>query len=298
MNNKIEALRATWFTKDESPEIKGLSFSEDEKELVEEFKKIYELGIPQLKKFVDLLDKSEDTYNILYFKNVLRNGPFKEQVEPLIKASKKLKDLSDNMGNVGIPVYSMSNVVVFEGTECEELSKTLSSKLPKFMDDTFKSAIKIAEDVFRGGVTSSASIDNTLPIEDKRNQQRYGSEPSGGWTSDPNANYMVKDRYFYLQIQSIESQIKGKVDGYLQERTKILEDIKDYNPFEKDKNESLAATPKKNKVTEKVDGEEMELDLMGDSMISKKQLNKKVKVSTKTSNKEVNPNTNKGQLDS
>jgi len=298
MNNKIETLRATWFTKDESPEIQGFDFSEDDKKLVEEFKKIYELGIPQLQKFISILDQSDDTYNILYFKSVLRNGPFKAQVEPLIKASKKLKDLSDNMGNVGIPVYSMQNVVVFEGTECGELSKTVSSKLPKFMDDVFKSSIKVAEDVFRGGVTSSASIDNTLPIEDKRNQARYGAEPSGGWTSDPNANYMVKDRYFYLQIQSIESQIKGKVDAYIQERTKILEDIKDYNPFEKDKNKSLAATPKKNKITEKVDGEEMELDLMGDIMVTKKQLNKKVKISSKTSNKQINPNTNKGQLDS
>lgn len=304
MNNKIETLRAIWFMKDESPEISGFSFTDDEKKLVEEFKKLYELGLSdsRLEKFIELLDNTkdtpDDTYNIYYFKSLLQNGPFKEQSESLIKGSKKLKDVSDNMGNVGLPIFSMQNVVVFEGTECGELSETVSGKLPKFMEETYTSSIKITEDVFRSGVASSSSIDNTLPIQDKKNQERYSTEPSGEWTTVPNGNLMVKDRYFYYQIVSIKDAIKGKVDAYLQERKKILEHIKEYNPFDKGKNESLAATPKKNKITEKVDGEEMELDLMGDIMINKKQLTEKIKVSTKTSNKLINPNTNKGQLDS
>lgn len=301
MNNKIEALRAIWFMKDESPEISGLDFTEDEKKLVEEFKKIYELGIPQLEKFIKLLDKSEDTYNILYFKSVLRNGPFAEQVKDLIESSKKLKDVNDNMGNVGIPIYTIQNTTIFEGTEAGELSKTLSSKLPKFMEDAFKDSIKVTENIFRSGMTSSASIDNTLPIEDKKNQERYGSEPSGNWTSKPNGNYMVKDSFFYKQIKSIEEDIKKKVKEYIDKpepgRNQILEDIKEYNPFDKAMNESKAATPKENKITEKIDGENMTLDLMGDIVITKNQLTNKITIESTASNKSINPNTNKGQLD-
>ena len=57
MRNRVEILRAIEFTKDDLDNISNLddlvSFSDKEKEFMESFKKVYELGLNQLELFIN-----------------------------------------------------------------------------------------------------------------------------------------------------------------------------------------------------------------------------------------------------
>ena len=59
MRNKIEILRSILFTKEDLVNYKNIDdqFSKVEIEFMIEFKKIYELGLNQLEKFINKLEK-------------------------------------------------------------------------------------------------------------------------------------------------------------------------------------------------------------------------------------------------
>ena len=82
MRNRVEILRAIEFTKKDLEDITNLDelvqFSDKDKEFMEEFKKVYELGLNQLELFINKLDKegSElDEYSIQYYVSQLLTGP-------------------------------------------------------------------------------------------------------------------------------------------------------------------------------------------------------------------------------
>lgn len=292
MNNKIELLRAVWFTTKDSPNTTGVDFTDDEKKLVEKFKKMYEMGkVPHLQTLIEELNKqgSEniDPHTLEYMKSILRNGPFGEDADKLIaevkdkKGDNNIKDMSDNVGINADLYFTTQNTYLFRGEQIQGCNFIQHNKLPKFMTDTLKKAVEVTQNLFTDNVVAIVITDNTLPLLDKLNQRRYDKETNqGSIVIDSIGNYCVKDRYFYKEQNGAVSKVKEKISKYLkQSRFDRLYMMKGYNPFDGSFNKSVAPTPKSMTITEKIkkfnpdgsEGEEKEfkLNLMLDEVFDK-----------------------------
>ena len=304
MNNKIETLRAICFTAEDLENVTNLgdSFSKKDIEFMVEFKKIYELGLGQLKKFINKLDEegSElDTYSILYYIQVLMNGPLGSYVVEYSKDKKYFTNSPDIMGLLGNKTKSNQNNTIFtDGDYSLGCSVDVYNRLPGFMQSTLTTSIKQTEDVFRASLKSSSIVDNTLPIADKNNQLRYDEEYLGKFVLRSNGSYMVKDSYFYLAVSDKSEEIFKKVEDYLgAEDFRVWGDKKKYTAFDSDKNTSTSTNTKVNKnFYDGDDVQEIALDLMGDVFDSEENRSTKLKIVGVEKDKEYLLHTNEGQL--
>lgn len=327
MNNHVEILRAILYTKEDMDTIINLKEIEDtikhefikEKEipLMTEFKKIYELGTDQLEKFLKLLHdvgpegggKEVDTYTIEYYMQLLRNGPLGSNVKKLTTEDERFNDrywpnTPDCLGNNANKTRSSANITVFEsvGYQLGCVTDTFN-RLPAFMQTSLIDSIKVTEDLFRSNMKSSTEVDNTLPMVDKRNQQRYNEESKGLWVTRPHGTMMVKDSYFYLVIDFISEDLFDKVKEHLKDKDgkdetyRLYKDKKQYTAFDSDKNESEASVLKIEKeFTDGDNKETIDLDLMGDEFDSFTRRETVLKISNPIKDEEFKLNTNQGQL--
>lgn len=304
MRNKIEILRALCYDKEDLDTITNLadSFTDLEIEFMVEFKKIYELGLEQLKKFIDKLDedgKDLDEYSIQYYIDVLFNGPLGVYAKDLSKDKKYFPNTPDSMGRNGNNTSSVMNITNYEA-DAYPLGTSVDNynKIPRFGQDAMTLAVKQTEEVFRSGVRSSMIHDNTLPIIDKVPQQRYDNEPKGKWTIAPNGNYIVKDKYFKKVLEHISQSIFDEVKTYLGDETfRMWADKKAYLPFEASKNTSTATNNKiKKEFTENSETIVITLDLMGDPFDSEEKRKAELKIQSDSKDKKYLINTNEGQL--
>src|SRR6476660_1687995 len=233
MNNHVEILRAILYTKEDLDTIVNLDEIESiikhtfnkEKEipLMTEFKKIYELGTDQLEKFIKLLHDNGpdvDEYTIIYYIDLLRNGPLGSIVRELTKDEGRYwVNTPDCLGNNGNKTRNSANITCFEkvGYPLGCVTDTFN-KLPAFMQTTLTNSIQVTEDTFRGGMLSTTEIDNTLPIVDKHSEIRYDEEPLGKWVSKSHGTMMVKDIYFALVIDAISQDLFEKVQEHLTDK--------------------------------------------------------------------------------
>lgn len=328
MENKIETLRSLLFTKEDYDTITNIKdilpdVTDKDIEFMWEFKKIYELGLGQLKDFIDKLEcegwKELDIYSILYYMEVLRNGPLGSYLPDLTKDKKNYwpKHTNDAIGLLGNKNKSPQNVTIYQGMEYQLGSEVnTNNKLPGFMQTTTRTAIQITEDMFRSSLMSSSMIDNTLPIVDKKPQVRYGEEPTGSVVLRPNAYYMVKDRYFYLEVEAASAPIFKKVEDEFLDNPKQWTDTfrgkqftvkadnfrmyktkKQYSAFDSGENPSEATNVKQEKEFTLGDNKEIiTLDLMGDEFDSEERRASVLKVSNPVKDEEFILNTNEGQL--
>jgi hypothetical protein len=303
MNNKIETLRAVCFTKDDMKNITNLSdtFTDKEIEFMVEFKKIYELGLDQLKKFIDKLDsegKDLDTYSIQYYIDILNNGPLGTYVRKFSKDKKYFVNTPDTLGMLGNKAYSPTNNALYQDSP-KQLGCAVDTfnKLPQFFQKTMETAIKQTEEVFRSSLKSSMQIDNTLPTIDKNQKLRYAEETKGDWVKRSNGCYLVKDSYYYIAIDQVSAKIFDKVKEELgDENFRMYSDKKKYDPFS-DKNESTATNQKIEKnvvVGDKT--QKVTLDLMGDVFDSEDKRDASIKIQNDSKDKEYKLNTVEGQL--
>jgi len=281
----------------------GDSFTKLEIEFMVEFKMIYELGLEQLKKFIDKLDeegKDLDTYTIEYYVKNLLNGPLGAYTREFAKDKKYfLIGHEDSIGTMGNVIRSAQNNTIYEtigyplGTSVD-----VYNKLPPFMQTTLTDSTKIAEDVFRGSLKSSSENDNTLPIVDKDNQSRYSEEGEGKFVLKPNGSYMVKDTYYHLAIKNVSKDVFEKVETKIgDEEFRIYKDKKEYSPFDSDKNESTSTNSKIEKKFTDGDLEEIiTLDLVGDVFDSVDRRSSKLIIKSNDKDREYLLHTNAGQL--
>ena len=304
MKNKIEILRALCYTKEDLETITNLgdSFTEKEVEFIVEFKKIYELGLKQLKKFIDKLDeegKDLDEYSIQYYVRILQNGPLKKWVYEYSKDKKYFINIPDGMGKNGNNSFDSLNITNFS-EDSYRLGTTVDifNKVPQCIQNSLKGIVKQTEEVFRTGLKSSMVHDNTLPIIDKAPQQRYSYEPKGEWTLAPNGNYLVKDRFFKNVVEKISQSIFDSVKVYLgDENFRIWADRKTYFPFDSSKNTSTATNNEiKKKVTQGENTVVISLDLLGDEMDSENLRKSVLKINVDGKTLEYPLHTNVGQL--
>lgn len=304
MNNNVEILRALCYTKEDLDNITNLadSFSEKEIEFMVEFKKIYELGLSQLQKFIDKLDKEGkdlDSYSIRYYIDILTNGPLGSYVKEYSKDKNYFVNLPDTLGNIGNKNQATQNVTIFS-TDVYPLGCATDTynKMPGFMQTLLTGSIKQVEDVFRTSLKSCSEVDNTKPIIDKANQTRHDEEPEGKWVLKSNANYLVKDSFYYKVISDINEKIFESVKESLgEENYRVYKDFKQYSPFDSDKNESKATNNKINKKIKEGDKTyEATLDLMGDEFDSEEKRKSVLTIQTAGKDKQYKLNTVEGQL--
>lgn len=304
MNNRVEILRAICYTDEDLKTISNLadSFTPKEIEFMVEFKKIYELGLGQLQKFIDKLDeegKDLDTYTILYYIKVLLNGPLGSYVREFSKDKKYFVNIPDVIGILGNKTKSYQNITIHtDGDYSLGCSVDTFNKLPEFMQETLITSIKQTEDVFRSSLKSSSEVDNTLPIADKNNQLRYDEEKLGKFVLRSNGSYMVKDSYFYLAVNDKSEDIFNSVEQYLgDENFRIWGDMKKYNAFDSEKNTSVSTNSKIIKTfTEGNKEREITLDLMGDEFDSSESRSSILTIENVEKNEEFKLHTNEGQL--
>lgn len=299
MNNKVELLRTLCFNEESLNSIKGLDqeFNAKEIEFIIEFKKIYELGTDQLKKFLDKLENEGvelDTYSILYYVNQLKSGPFSEYVTELTENSKYFKSSPDNMGVSGNLTRSSANTTLYNGSAVGLGCATDTyNKLPDFIQETLRESKQATENVFRASMKSSTVIDNTLPIVNKNNQERYNLEKKGEWVTRANGTYLVKDSYFYNKLVNISNLLFSQINEYLgEEDYRIYSDKKQYNPFGND-NESVT---KKLVLEQETENDSVEVDILGDVYDSDGKRKASIPVDNGEKVENFLLNTNEGQL--
>jgi hypothetical protein len=306
MINKVELLRSVLFTKEDFENITNLDdkFTEKDVEFMIEFKKIYELGLIQLEKFVKKLDeegKYLDTYSILYYKSILANGPLGQYFRLLMKDKKYFVPTPDSMGISGNNNYSPANITISNDYSIALGCNTDTfNKLPNFIQSNISTAIKQTEKLFKGCLRSTTEVDNTLPLVDKKPQGRYDDEIKGELVTKSNGNFCVKDSYQYLEIKKVSKDIFASVKSELgDEDFRLYSDKKKYHPFSSDYNQSTSNERKIMKnIIRRDDVEEFELDLLGDVFESDKKRSATLKISNPSKDKYYAMNTNEGQLGS
>jgi hypothetical protein len=303
MRNKCEILRSICFTREDMETITNLGdqFSKEEIEFMVEFKKIYELGLGQLEKFINKLDeegKDLDEYTIQYYVNLLLNGPLATHVKKLSEDKKYFSKIPNIMGFFGNKEKISQNTTSLEEYPLP-LGATVDTynKLPPFIQKNIKIGNDINEKLFRSSVKHSTVFDNTLPIVDKAPQQRYSEEPTGEWVKKAHGTCLVKDSLFYTVLNKINSDVFDKLKEFLgEEDFRIWADRKTYNPFS-DVNDSTSSNFKILKKFKEGDREiELPLDLMGEVFDSVKKREATLKIVNPNKDKEYQLGTVEGQL--
>ena len=306
MRNRVEILRAIEFTKKDLEDITNLDelvqFSDKDKEFMEEFKKVYELGLNQLELFINKLDKegSElDDYSIQYYVSQLLTGPLGQYARKLGEGKKYFEKTPNIMGlNGNIETNILNTAIIEETASPSPVKVDTYNKLPLFLQDKMSAAVSKAEDVFRNGMKSTIFMDNTLEIMDKNPQLRYDTEPSGEWQEKAHGSYCVKDVGFRNILTEINPDIFDKVKEYLEEENfRLYVDKKTYNPFDPDKNTSTSSNYQfKRKLKEGDVTEEVDVDILGSINDSFDRRESVLKVDNGDKNVEYKLNTNQGQL--
>ena len=302
MRNRVEILRAIEFTKDDLDNIKNLNsiyaFSAKEKEFMEEFKKIYELGLNQLEKFINKLHSEGsalDTYTIQYYVRQLLSGPLSSYAKKLGEGKRYFTIVSDMVGVCGnIQPASINSALVSNSQTPTGQTTDIYNKIPKFLQSLSVEVSKNTESVFRQGMKSTIFTDNTLPLIDKKPQLRVNTENDGLWQSSSHGSYCVRDRAFFKVLEKINSSVASSVKSKFEpENFRIYQDKKTYNPFDKTTNTS---TSKNFKLTVNVNNQLIETDLMGDVLDTFEKRRNEIDVETENKKVKYQLNTNTGQL--
>ena len=300
MKNKVELLRALCFTREDLESVKNLGdqFSSKEIDFMVEFKKIYELGLTQLEIFINKLDeegKDLDVYSIKYYVNLLLNGPLGQHVRKLSQDKKYFSVISDMLGINGNNTRTTANTTLYNDLPVSlGCSVDMYNKLPKFLQENLSENVKSSEDLFRSNLYAFIIIDNTLPLVDKKIQDRYDKEPIGEWVNESIGNYMVKDSKFAMTLKDINEPLFNGILEYLgEDESRIFEDLKKYNPFDPEDNTSISSNFK---VEKEVDEEVVIQDILGNVFDGVDQRNEALKVPTPEKDKEYKFHTNQGQL--
>jgi hypothetical protein len=250
INNKVEKLIGVFRTQDQLKElidedsISALGeYSDKDKELLEEFNKIYHLGLNQLEKFIDKLEEigeDIDETSIIYYKQRLLNGPLRSFVIEKTKDKKFWKLYTDTNGVFGNATQSSNTEPVWLNSKTNIPVDTWN-KLPGFVQSAVQDQVIAAQDVFFNSFNSVIVNDNTLPFIDKNPSERVSKEIDGGRNKDSHANNMVMDVEYRKDLESISTDIFNKVKEFLEEDFKLYEYIKTVLPFDSDSNISTTA---------------------------------------------------------
>tara|TARA_R110002020_G_scaffold471407_1_gene698488 strand:+ start:2387 stop:4129 length:1743 start_codon:yes stop_codon:yes gene_type:complete len=205
-NNKVEILRALETTKDQFNSliqedcegndrgpVSGYTFSEDDKDFMEEFKKVSQLGLNQLERFIGKLktdNQKIDEYSILYYIRQLLNGPFGHFASVFANGEGVFSSAPDIMGSIAEQLTKpflgqnfprpSSSTPVFTGVAMS-VGADIYNKSPRFVQQALGDVTRAAGSVFNQNFVSSIVNANTLPYIDKQTRIRISQEPTAGF---------------------------------------------------------------------------------------------------------------------
>lgn len=240
LSKKVERLRAVLLTKKQSEElIKNIDtlgdFNDEDKTLMENFKKIYHAGVKQLKVFVDKLSelgKKVDEYTIIYYVTQLKNSPLRSFLGSLVTDKPYWASTPDILGTQGNLNRSITQ------TPIEELGDTLVTdhsiatlnKVPEFVLENFRELTDNTNRIYKSNVYGSLLLDSAL----------RGVSPSPT-NNDPHGSYMVADTTSWNNTQDASDMVFEEVKNKLGEETfRLYAFNKLVNQFNKDVNSDVS----------------------------------------------------------
>ena len=304
MRNKVEILRSIQYTKDDVVNFPSLSaiadYDELDFEFMEEFKKVYEMGLNQLESFIKKLDEEGedlDVYSIQYYTKALLHGPLSNFAKELGKDKNYFLPTPDIMGVSGNKYRASANTTILPTTPLAlGANVDIYNKLPAFMQKSVTAAVKECENVFQNSAFGTTFMDNTLPIVDKSPSDRYDKEPTGELNTLPHGNLGVKDSFFFEVMSEINQSIFEKVEEYLNsENFRLFKDNKEYAPFDSEDNTSTSENYKIERII--TPDNIVILDLLGTPMDSIERREAVLKIETDEAVVEYDLHSNVGQLD-
>jgi hypothetical protein len=239
MRNRIEILRSICFTKEDISTYADMpiDFTEIEIEFMVEFKKIYELGVKQLEKFMKKLDTEGfnlEPYDIQYYVKQLLNGPFSKYVKILGIGKKYFSTIPDSLGVLCNHEITNTNTTLYQDDEYPvNVPSDAYNKAPLMVKNIVDISNKTVEDIFRSSLHSSLIYDNTLPIVDKKSQTRYSDERTGSWQQQAHGSYNVRDSYYRKNMENVREKVVDAVKNDIgDENFRIYGDKKLYSPYD------------------------------------------------------------------
>jgi len=323
ITKKVELLRALLRTKDQFDELIDTGandeFSDKDKEFMEEFKKIYHVGIEQLKTFIDKIDeegKEISVESIEYYKSLLLNGPLAANTLQLAKPAsgtkKFFKDTPDSLGTNGNTAAD-NNTIPIWSTETVAFNNTTNSnnKSTEFITNLISTATKQTAMTTRIASEYLYNTDNTKPFIDKKQSERVQKEGEDGFDTEAHGCYCVKDVELRKVIEEITEDIFKKVEDYLGEEDFSVFTFKKVSNYFGDDNKAKsfnAKVKRKLQFMERSYNEEgveeieikdtnIDTDLVGNQFDSPDRREFTFKITGDT-DKVFNPNTIEGQLGS
>ena len=223
------------------PTIQGQTFSKEDKEFLEAFKKIYQLGLLQLQNFINRLMAGSamlDEYSILYYIQQLYNGPYAKYAKEFAKYQGIFQLCPDILGIISTVNRSNSSTPVFNGISVA-VSVGVLDKSPPFIQRQLNNINETATKVFNFNFQSSIFDDNTLPYIDKRPLDRAAAELARGFTSTAVGNYMLKDVKAFNVVANITQSIIDVIRAFLgSDAFRLLQFKKNINYFDAEQNMS------------------------------------------------------------
>ncbi len=304
MTNKVELLRSICFDQEDINNITNLgdAFSSTDIEFMIEFKKIYELGLDQLQKFINKMDAEGsklDVFSLKYYVDVLTNGPLGKFIADMSGDKIYFADLPETIGCVGDKQSTTTNTTIYPDSPYP-LGTTVDvyTKLPSYMQATVNDSVKGVEDVFRTSIAGVYAMDDTSPIMDKNPQNRYEKELSGALVKTAHGNKMVKDGAYRTTISKISDSVFSAIKGQIgDEKYRLYSEFKKFNYFDSSKNESVAIPSVIQKTVK--DGDEsrvVNLDLLGDEYDSDEKRKAVLIVTDVEKDREYKLHSNTGQI--
>ena len=225
------------------PTVQGQTFSKEDKELLEAFKNINQLGLDKLREFISslmALSRMLDQYSIQYYIQQLNNGPYAKFVKEFAKFQGIFQRITDCLGIISAVNRSNSSTPVFSGVAAA-VSVGVLDKSPTFIQRELNNIVRTTTDVFNYNFQSSIFDDNTLPYIDKRPLRRAEAELRQGFTSGRRAvaNYMLKDIKTFNVMTGIAQRLLDILKAFLgPDAFKLLEFKKNINYFNAEQNVS------------------------------------------------------------
>jgi hypothetical protein len=225
------------------PTVQGQTFSKEDKELLEAFKNINQLGLDKLREFISslmALSRMLDQFSIQYYIQQLYNGPYAKFVREFAKFQGIFQRITDCLGIISAVSRSNSSTPVFSGVAAV-VSVGVLDKSPSFIQRELNNITRTTTEVFNYNFQSSIFGDNTLPYIDKRPRVRALQELRQGFTSQRRAvaNYMLKDIKTFNVMTSIAQSILAIIKAFLgADAFRLFEFKKNINPFDAQQNVS------------------------------------------------------------
>ena len=232
--NKIETLRAIGWSADQMTSIVNLSsidtFSQTDKLMLEQFKRIYEQGETQFDTFCNLLDSkgSElDEYSVIYYTTQLKNSPFsiKAKAKTSTYWQKAPDSMAQNSNEDGLQYPLDANIC---GTR-----RIVYNKLPRVMQQNEKKFSSTINTLSAITASQLNIIDNTMPCLVKGNANRYIDESTGGTNTLPHALYNTNDVESAVVKKNTSTDVRNSAKTYLGAEDYRLHQFRlNTNPFQ------------------------------------------------------------------